>query len=145
MQKKNLTKFNINLWLKKLIKVGTEVMYFSIIKVTYNKATANAKDPIVWPSDVKCWLIRKDPGAVKDWRQEKGTTVDMLVTWHHWLDGHEFEQAAGDGEGQGSLPSCSPWSHKDWVSNNKTNGKPTANISYHHFSSVGLLTSCCCC
>ena len=69
-----------------------------------------AETPILWPPDVKSWLIWKDPDAVKDWGQEeKGMTEDEMVGWHLWLDGHEFEQALGDGEGQGSLVCCSPW------------------------------------
>ena len=52
-----------------------------------------------WPPDVKNWLLRKDPDAGKDWKQEKGTTEDKMVGWHHRLDGHEFEQVLGDGEG----------------------------------------------
>ena len=58
-------------------------------------------------------LIGKDPDAGKDWRQEKGRTEDKMVGWHHWLNGHEFEQAWGDGEGQGSLACCSPLGHKE--------------------------------
>ena len=59
--------------------------------------------------DLKSWLIRKDPGAGKDWKQGKqGTTEDEMIGWHHWLSGHEFVQALGDGEGQGSLACCSP-------------------------------------
>ena len=59
---------------------------------------------IIWPPDAKSWLIRKDPDAGKDWRQEKkGMTEDEMVGWHHQLNGREFEQAPGDGEGQGSL------------------------------------------
>ena len=70
--------------------------------------------PILWPPDAKSWLIRKDPNAGKNWRQkEKGTTEDEMVGWHHWLDGHEFEQAPGDSEGQGSPVCCSPWGHKE--------------------------------
>ena len=65
------------------------------------------------------WLIRKDPDAGKNWRQEKkGTTEDEMVGWHHQLNGHEFEQASGDGKWQGSLACCSPWDQKvghDWV------------------------------
>ena len=58
----------------------------------------NAEAPILWPPDVKNWLIRKDPDAGKDWRQEeKGVTEDEMVGWHHWLDGHEFEQTLGNG------------------------------------------------
>ena len=46
---------------------------------------------ISWPPDAKNWLIWKDPDAGKDWRQEeKGTTEDEMVGWHHWLNGHEF-------------------------------------------------------
>ena len=51
-----------------------------------------AATPIIWPPDVKSWLIWKDPDTGKDWRQEeKGTTEDDMVGWHHWLNGHEFE------------------------------------------------------
>ena len=57
--------------------------------------------------------LKKDPDARKDWGQEeKGVTEDKMVGWHHWLDGHEFEQTQGDSEGQGSLACCSPWGHK---------------------------------
>ena len=64
--------------------------------------------------DSKSWLIRKDPDAGKDWRQEeKGTTEDEMVGWHHWLNGHEFQQAPRDGEGQGSLACCNPWGRKE--------------------------------
>ena len=70
--------------------------------------------PILWPSDVKNWLIGKDPDAGKDWRQEeKGTTEDEVVGWHHWLNGQDFEQSLGDDEGQGSLACGSPWGHKE--------------------------------
>ena len=64
----------------------------------------------------KKWLIGKDPDAGKDWRQEeKGMTEDEMVRWHHRLDRHEFEQALGVGDGQGSLSMayCSPWDHKE--------------------------------
>ena len=69
----------------------------------------DAEAPILWSSDAKSWLIRKDPDAGKDWRQEKGTTEDEMVGWSHWLYGYEFEQAPGIGDGQGSLAYCSPW------------------------------------
>ena len=62
-----------------------------------------AEAPILWPPDVKSWLIEKDPDAGKDWREEKRTTEDEMVGWHHWLSGHELEQTLGDSEGQGSL------------------------------------------
>ena len=56
------------------------------------RTDAEAETPILWPPDKKSWLIGKDPDAGKDWRQEeKGTTEDEIVGWHHRLDGHEFE------------------------------------------------------
>ena len=64
------------------------------------RTDAKAEIPILWPPDGKNWLIGKDPDAGKDWRQEeKGTTEDEMVGWHHWLNGHEFEQALGVGDG----------------------------------------------
>ena len=78
------------------------------------KTDAEAETPILWSPDAKNWLIGKDPDAGKDWGQdEKGTTEDEMVGWHHWLDGHEFEQAPGVGDGQGSLVCCSPWGRKE--------------------------------
>ena len=56
------------------------------------RTDAEAETPILWPPNVKSWLIWKDPDAEKDWRQEeKGTTEDELIPWHHRLSGHEFE------------------------------------------------------
>ena len=82
--------------------------------VFIGRTDAEAETPILWPNDVKNWLIWKDPDAEKDWGQEeKGTTEDEMVAWHHWLDGHEFEQALGVGDRQGSLACCSPWSRKE--------------------------------
>ena len=73
-----------------------------------------AEVPILWLPDVKNWLIGKDPAAGEGWKQEeKGTTEDGMVGWHHWLNGHEFEQTLGIDDGQGSLACCSPWGHKE--------------------------------
>ena len=73
-----------------------------------------AETALLWPPDVKNWLIEKDPDAGKVWRWEKkGTTEDEMVGWHHRLDGHEFEQALGVGDRQGSLVCCSTWGHKE--------------------------------
>ena len=55
------------------------------------RADAEAEAPILWPPDGKNWLTGKNPDAGKDWRQEKGTTEDEMVGWHHQLDGHKFE------------------------------------------------------
>ena len=58
-------------------------------------------------------LIGKDPDAGKDWGQEeKGVAEDEMVEWHHWLNGHVFEQTPGDGDGEGSLACCSLWGHR---------------------------------
>ena len=89
------------------------------------RTDAEAETKILWPPVGKNWLIGKDSDAGKDWRQEeKGVTEDEMVGWHHWLNGHEFEQTPGDNEGQGSLSFLSPWSCKEsdtteWLSNNK--------------------------
>ena len=78
------------------------------------RTDAEAETPILWPPDMKNWLIGKGPNAGEDWRWEKkGMTDDKMVGWHHWLDGHEFAQALGVGDGQGSLVCCSPWGHKE--------------------------------
>ena len=89
---------------------------------------------ILWTLDAKNWLIRKDPDAGKDWKQEeKGTTEDAMVGWRHRIDGHEFEQALGVSDGQGSLVCCSPWGHKesDWVTK-LTELKPSFNSQRHN-------------
>ena len=60
------------------------------------RTDAEAEAPILWPPDVKNWLLGKDPDAGKDWRQdEKGMTEDEMVGWHRWLDGHELGQTLG--------------------------------------------------
>ena len=64
--------------------------------------------------DVKSWLTGKDSDAGKNWRPEvKGMTEVEMVGWHHWYNGHEFEEALGVGDGQGSLACCSPWGGKE--------------------------------
>ena len=85
--------------------------------------------PILWPSDAKSWFTGKDPAAGKDGRQEeRGAMENEMVGWHHWLDGHEFEQTPGDSEGQGSRARRSPRGCKELDmtyqlnSNNKTKG-----------------------
>ena len=81
--------------------------------IFFGRTYAETEAPILWPPHAKNWLIGKDPDAGKDWRQEeKGTTEDEMVGWHHWLDGHEFEQALGVGDRQGSLACCSLWGAK---------------------------------
>ena len=78
------------------------------------RTDVEAETPILWLPDMKNWLIGKDPDAGKDWRrEEKGTTEDEMVGWHHWLNGHEFESTLGIGNGQGGLACFSPWGRKE--------------------------------
>ena len=72
------------------------------------RTDVEAETQILWPPDAKNWFIWKDPDSGKDWRQEKRMTEDKMVEWHHRLNGHEFEQALGNGEWQGILECCSP-------------------------------------
>ena len=90
----------------------------SLRRAVLNIHWKEVEAPILWPPDAKNWLIGKDPDVGKDWRQEKETTEDEMVEWHHCLDGHEFEKALGVGDGRGSLVCCSPWGHRvghSWV------------------------------
>ena len=87
----------------------------------------DAEAPIVWPANADSRLTGNDPDAGKDWGQEeKGTTEDEMVGWHHRFNGHELEQTPGDSEGQGSLMCYSPWGHKeldmmkDWTTTTTT-------------------------
>ena len=89
------------------------------------RTDVEAETPIFWPSDVKSWLIWKDPDVGKDWRRkekgmteddwrwEKGTTEDEMVGWHHKLNGHGFGWTPRVGDGQGGLACCGSWGHKE--------------------------------
>ena len=78
------------------------------------RTDAKAEAPILGPSDVKNWCVGKHPDAGEDWGQEeKGTTEDEMVGWHHWLNEREFEQGLGVGDGHGSLACCNPWGPKE--------------------------------
>ena len=81
--------------------------------ILFGRTDAEAEATILWPPDAKNWPLRKDPDAGTDWKQEKGTAEELTVGWHHWLNGHEFEQALGVGDGQGNLVCCSPWGCKE--------------------------------
>ena len=82
--------------------------------IIIGRTDAEGEAPILWPSDAMSWLIGKDLDAGQDWRQkEKGMAEDEIVEWHHWFNGHEFEQTLGDSGGQGSLVCCSSWSRKE--------------------------------
>ena len=102
------------------------------------RTDAEAETPVLWPPDAKNNLIGKDPDAGKDWRQEeKRTTEDEMVGWHCWLDGHEFEQAMGVGDGQGSLVCCSPWGLKESDRTEQLNNNK-ASTQQSKSNSVGL-------
>ena len=77
------------------------------------RINAETEAPLLWLPDAKSWLNRENPDAGEGWRQKKGTGEDEMVGWHHWLNGHEFEQTQGDSEGQRSLAYCSPWGCKE--------------------------------
>ena len=100
------------------------------------RTDAEAEALILRPPDVKIWLIRKDSNSGKDWRQEeKGTTEDEMVGWHHWLDGQEFEQTPGVADGQGSLVCCSPWDCRirhDWATEQQINAYVCVYMSHIH-------------
>ena len=75
---------------------------------------AEDEAPILWSPDAESWLIGKDPDAGKDpGQEENGATEDEMIGWHHWLNGHEFEETQRDGEGQESLAFCSPSGESD--------------------------------
>ena len=81
--------------------------------VFIGRTDVEAETPKLWPPDVKSWLIGKDPDAGKYWMQEeKGTTEDEMVGWHHQLSGHGFGWTQGVGDGQGGLVCCTPWGSK---------------------------------
>ena len=79
----------------------------------FGRNDAKAETPVLWPPDVKSWLIGKDSNAGRDWGQEeKGTTDDEMAGWHHGLDGRESEWTPEDGDGQGGLACCDSWGRK---------------------------------
>ena len=98
------------------------------------RTDAEAETPILWPPDAKNWLIWKDPDAGKDWRwEEQGMTEDEMVGWHHQLNGHEFEQAPGVGDGQGGLECCSSWGHKESDTTEQLNWTEYSTVYMYHY------------
>ena len=79
-----------------------------------SKTDFEAEPPTLWPPDAKSWLFGKDPDSGKDWGQEeKGTTEDEMIGWHHQHNGHGFEWTPGVGDGQGGLACCGSWVRKE--------------------------------
>ena len=98
--------------------------------VFIEKTDVEAETPTLWPPNAKSWLIWKDPDPGKDWgEEEKGTTEDEMVGWHHWLNGDGFGWTPGVGDGPGGLACRGSWSFKsqtwlsDWTELNWTNNK----------------------
>ena len=123
--------------------------------VFIGRTDAEAETPILWPSHVKSWLIGKDSDAGRDWGQEeKGTTEDKMVGWHHQLNGHGFGWTLGVGDGQGGLACCDLWGRKEsdmterlnWTdvcrhlhtSSHRSSSHPHS-VPYHHFSKATRL------
>ena len=103
-----------------------------------------AETPILWPPDVTSWLIEKDPDAGKDWGQEeKGTTEDEMVGWHHWLNGHGFGWTLGVGDGQRGLACCSSWGHKESDMTGRLNCTELNSILRASQNIYAPLYSCC--
>ena len=99
--------------------------------VFIGRTDAETETPVLWPPDAKNWLIWKDPDAGRDWGQEeKGTTEDEMVGWHHWLDGHGFGWTRGVDDRQGGLACCGSrgckesdmtgnWTKLNWTRQNR--------------------------
>ena len=106
-------------WVSSSHQVAKELEFQLQPWAFFGSNDAKGETPVLWPPHGKSWFIEKDSVAGRDWGQEeKGTTEDEMAGWHHQLDGHEFEQAPGIGDGQRSLACCSPWGHKmthNWV------------------------------
>ena len=102
--------------------------------VLFGRTDVEAETPILWPPDVKSWVVGKDPDAGKDWGQEeKEMAEDEMVGWHHWFKGHEFEQTLGESEGQVGLVWCCPWGRKEldttqWLNNNNNNNRKLVTL-----------------
>ena len=110
--------------------------------VFIGRTDVEAETPILWPPDTKSWLIWKDPDAGKDWGQEaKGMTEDVMVGWHHWLDGHGFGWTLGIDDGQGGLVCCGSCGHKESNTTEWLNW--TDSPSYKEESHLDLIPRYC--
>ena len=106
--------------------------------VFIGRTDAGGETPILWPPDVKNWLIWKDPDDGKDRRwEEERMTEDEIVGWHHWLDGYEFEEAPGDGDGQGALVCCSPWCCKESDTTEQLNWTESHSVVFPTYQASG--------
>ena len=98
--------------------------------VFIGRTDVEVETPILWPPDVKSWLIWKDSDARKDWWQkEKGTTEDEMVGWHHQLNTHGFGWTLGVGDGQGGLACCGSWGCKELDTTERLNWTESIKVS----------------
>ena len=109
--------------------------------VFIGRTDAEVETPILWPSDVKSWLIWKDPDAGKDWEQEKVMTEDEMVGWHHQLNGHGFWWTPGVGDRQGGLACCGSWGHRESDMTEQLNWTELSFKSAFSLSSFPLIKS----
>ena len=94
--------------------------------VFIGRTDVEAETPILWPPHTKSWLTGKDPDAGRDWGQEeKGTTEDEMVGWHHQLYGRGFGWTPGAGDGQGGLVCCGSWGRKELDTTERLNWTET--------------------
>ena len=108
--------------------------------VFIGRIDVEAEMPILWPPDVKSWLIGKDPDAGKDWgKEEKGMTEDEMVGWYHWLNRHGFGWTPGVGDGQGGLACCSSWGRKESDTTEQLNWTNTIFLILHLESGYYIL------
>ena len=106
--------------------------------VFIGRSDVEAETLILWPPDVKSWLIGKHPDAGKDWGQEeKRTTEEEMVGWHHWPNGHGFEWTLGVGDGQGGLACCGSWGRKELDT--------TEQLNWTELKILGILELCSVC
>ena len=111
--------FELWLVLKNILESPLDIREIKLLNPKGNKpwifiGRTDAEAPILLPPDAKSQLIGKDTYTGEDWgHKEKRVTEDGMVGWHHWLNGHEFEQTVEDGEGQGGLACCSSWGCKE--------------------------------
>ena len=99
--------------------------------VFIGRTDVEAKTLILWPPDAKSWLTGKDPDAGKDWRQEeKGTTEDGMVGWHHRLNGHGFGWTQGVGDGQGGLACCGSRDRKELDTTERLNWTELGDLKF---------------
>ena len=103
-----------------------------------------AEAPVFWPLDTKSWLTGKDPNIGKGWRREETwTTEDEMVGWHHWLNGHDFEQTLGDSGGQRSLVCYSSWGYKESDMTLQLNNNLVTWISFPLVTTLSLHIQIC--